>query len=400
MLQLKKMHDQMVNQYKKSKKRYLSSQIDWSFKAICIYGARGVGKTTIMIQHYFEVYNSSEKALYISADNIYVITKGLLSIAEQYFALGGEALFIDEVHKYPDWSLEIKNIIDLYADKKIIVSGSSSIDLQKGKGDLSRRMLYYELKGLSFREFLNFETGFEISPFSLKELHENHSSIASEIISDLPVLKHFKNYLDYGYYPYYIENRKAVASLLLNVIEKVIYEDIAVVQNLSKTKLPAMKKLIWLIASSKPFTPNLDKISKDLNISREYVYLFMEYLEKAGIFNLVKKAGKVSTSARKPEKIYINNSSLLLAASGMSGIDSEIGTIRETFFVNQLSMNHTITIPEKADFFINDSSYYEVGGRNKTRKQIVNLENSYVAADDIEAGFQNIIPLYLFGFLY
>jgi len=400
MQQLKSMHERIIAQHKNSKERYLTNKIDWTFKAICIFGARGTGKTTLLVQRYKKAYKTSEKALYISADNIVVTSKGLLNIAQEYFALGGEALFIDEVHKYPNWSIEVKNIIDLYPDKKIIISGSSSIDLEKGKGDLSRRVLYYELKGLSFREFISFETGISFPALSLAEIEKNHHKIALSMIEKLPLLKYFKQYLLYGYYPYYIENRDALPSLLLNVIEKVVYEDIAVVKNISQPKLPALKKLIWIIASSKPFTPNLDRISKELNISREYVYLFMEYLEKAGVFLQIKKSGSPLVRARKPEKLYINNTSLLVATAGLSGIEAEIGTIRETFFANQVGVEHSITIPKKGDFMVDNTFTYEIGGKNKTKQQIATIKNSFVVADDIEMGFGTTIPLYLFGFLY
>ncbi|MCK5807731.1 ATP-binding protein [bacterium] len=400
MQQLKSMHERIIAQHKKSKERYLTDEIDWTFKAICIFGARGTGKTTLLVQQYKKAYKTSEKALYISADNIIVTSKGLLNIAQEYFALGGEALFIDEVHKYLNWSIEVKNIIDLYPEKKIIISGSSSIDLEKGKGDLSRRVLYYELKGLSFREFISFETGSVFPTLSLAEIEKNHYEIARSMIEKLPLLKYFKEYLLYGYYPYYIENKEALPSLLLNVVEKVIYEDIAVVKNISQSKLPALKKLIWIVASSKPFTPNLERISKELNISREYVYLFMEYLEKAGVFLQIKKSGSPLVRARKPEKLYINNTSLLVATAGLSGIEAEIGTIRETFFANQVRVKHSITIPKKGDFMVDNTFTYEIGGKNKTKKQIATVKNSFVVADDIEMGFGTTIPLYLFGFLY
>ena len=400
MQQLKSMHERTIAQHKKSKERYLTDKIDWTFKAICIFGARGTGKTTLLVQRYKKAYKTSEKALYISADNIIVTSKGLLNIAQEYFALGGEALFIDEVHKYLNWSIEVKNIIDLYPEKKIIISGSSSIDLEKGKGDLSRRVLYYELKGLSFREFISFETGSVFPTLSLAEIEKNHYEIARSMIEKLPLLKYFKEYLLYGYYPYYIENKEALPSLLLNVVEKVIYEDIAVVKNISQSKLPALKKLIWIVASSKPFTPNLERISKELNISREYVYLFMEYLEKAGVFLQIKKSGSPLVRARKPEKLYINNTSLLVATAGLSGIEAEIGTIRETFFANQVRVKHSITIPKKGDFMVDNTFTYEIGGKNKTKKQIATVKNSFVVADDIEMGFGTTIPLYLFGFLY
>lgn len=396
---LLEIHEMVVEKRKRSIKRYLYHTINWDLQALCIFGARGTGKTTLMIQHYLEKYKTSEKALYITADHVFVLAHGLYEIADTYFKSGGLALYIDEIHKYPQWTTELKNILDVYSDKQIILSGSSTIDLTKSKGDLSRRLVYYELMGLSFREFLHFESGINHPPVSLNDLLGNHHEISLQVSKNTSILRDFKNYLRYGYYPFFLEGKKEYQSRLNHVIEKVIFEDIASSFNLSQPKLPVIKKLLWIIANSDPFVPNMDRISKELGISREYVYHYMEYLQKAGLIINLHRAGKGFNAMRKPAKIFIQNSGLIGVLSEKSE-EASIGAIRETFFANQLSNFFTVTIPEQGDFLIDGKEVIEIGGKNKKRGQIKDLPNSYLAIDDIELGFQNTIPLYLFGFLY
>ncbi len=397
---LMEIHELIVSKKYKHIKRYLFEKINWDAQAICIVGSRGTGKTTMMIQHYHEIYGTAEKALYISADHILVVSHGLYEIADTYFKIGGKALYIDEIHKYTNWSVELKNIIDVYSDKQIIISGSSTIALSKSKGDLSRRVVYYELKGLSFREFLLFEQKKDYGISSLKNIITKHREKSLEIKKDIPVLKYFKNYLLYGYYPFFMEGVDDYFSKLQNVIEKVIYEDIATSFNLSQPKLPVLKKLLWIIASSEPFTPNMDRISRELGISRQTVYNYIEYLERAGFILNIRKAGVGMKAVRKAAKIYMENTGLIKVVSEVSGMASITGTIRETFFANQLNSVASISIPRRTDFFVEDKFYFEIGGKNKSFSQINELKNSYLALDDIEVGAGRKIPLYLFGFLY
>jgi uncharacterized protein len=398
MQKLLEIHDMMVEKKQRDVRRYLYDKINWDLNAICIFGARGTGKTTLIIQHYYEKYGTSKKALYVTADHVFVVSIGLYEIADTFFKNGGEALYIDEIHKYPDWTVELKNIIDVYSDKQIIVSGSSTIELRKSKGDLSRRVVYYELKGLSFREFLNLESGNYHKPVSLNEIIEDHRDLALKIKSSTTILKDFRNYLDYGYYPFFLEGKGEYFSRLDNVIEKVVFEDIASSFNISQPKLPVIKKLLWIIATSDPFTPNVDRISKDLGISREYVYNYMEYLEKAGFIINVRKAGSGFRSMRKPAKIFMQNTGLIKVLSEKN-YENNAGAIRETFFANQVGSRYEITIPEKGDFEV-EGHIFEIGGKNKKTEQIKGIKNSYLALDEIESGFDTKIPLYLFGFLY
>lgn len=380
-------------------KRYLYHKINWSAQAICILGDRGVGKTTLMCQHLLQEFATVERALYISADNINVTARGLYKIAQEYFSEGGEALFIDEIHKYPNWSIELKNIIDTYKNCKVVFSASSSLDLNQSKADLSRRVVYYPLFGLSFREYLLMNNDIKIEPLSFEEIISNHVKIAEKLSSIKP-LKLFKNYLQHGYYPFFMEGIEDYLLKLNNVIEKVIFEDIAVVFKLKQTTLPILKKLLWLVATSSGLTPNIDKISGSLGVSREVIYNCLEYLAHAGLLHNLYHSDEGLRMIRKPGKVYLNNTNLLYAINGTLKRNSEIGGTRETFFVNQVRMLHKIILHGSADFFIDDRYAIEVGGGNKDHHQIKGLSDAFLAVDDLEIGFKNKIPLYLFGMLY
>ncbi len=393
------MHDRVVSNKNRSEKRYLFHEINWSLNALCIYGARGTGKTTLMIQHYKEQYQSVENALYITADHVHVLTNGLFEVADAYFKTGGKALYIDEIHKYPNWSVELKNILDVYSDKQVIVSGSSTLDLRRSKGDLSRRLVYYELMGLSFREFLLFEKAVQIPVISIDDLLEDHVTLASDIKKTCVIGKEFSEYLSYGYYPFFLDGKKEYLERLFNVVEKVLFQDIAFSFNLSQPKLPVLKKLLWIIANSEPFVPNIDRIGQNLGISREYVYHYIEFLEKAGLTINLRRAGQGFKAMRKPAKIFLQNSGLIRALSE-SSMEQNIGTMRECFIVNQLTAKHDVTIPSQGDFLVDGKYVIEVGGRNKNTIQINGISNAWLALDGIEIGFKKTIPLYMFGMLY
>ncbi len=379
--------------------RYLYSQVNWKAQGICILGDRGVGKTTLICQDLAKRYQNPERALYLSADHINITSYGLFNVAKTFFSHGGEALYIDEIHKYPDWSIEIKNILDTYKTRQIIFSASSSLDLGQSKADLSRRVVYHRLAGLSFREFLKLEAMVELPVFELKQILKNHVSISSSL-GKLPILKHFRNYLKQGYYAFYLEGTEDYFSKLNNVIEKVLFEDIAVVYNLKQTTLPILKKILWLVATSGGLIPNIDKISKNLGVSREMIYNCLEYLIRSGLLNEVFHSGRGNTLVRKPGKIYINNTNLLYAIHGNLRLETDLGGIRETFFVNQLSTSHKISLHEKGDYLLDDQWVVEVGGKGKTDEQIRGVSDSYLALDDMSIGFGKKVPLYLFGLLY
>lgn len=398
--ELFEIHKQVIRHASSKIKRYLFDKINWSAKAICVTGARGVGKTTLLLQYLQENYPDVNKGLYISADHLVVIANGLYRIAQEYFKYGGEILIIDEIHKYHDWSLELKNILDVYKDKKIFVSGSSSLNLIQSKYDLSRRIVYYDLKGLSFREFLKFDQDLDMPVLKLNDILQTHVNQAMKISSATTIYKYFREYLTNGYYPYFLEGKSDYQSKVLNVIEKVLFEDIAISFNLRQPALPILKKILWLIATSHPFEPNIERLSRELGISKEYVYHYLEFLEIAGLLISLRQDQQGLRLVRKPGKIYFENTNLLATVLGTLRQESLAGTIRETFFANQLRHIQKLNLHHKGDFILEGKYICEVGGKNKANTQISELNEAYLILDNLEVGSGNRIPLYLFGFLY
>lgn len=382
--------------------RYLTTEIDFEERLIGIIGARGTGKTTLLIQHYKKEFSSPEDCLYISADNIYIISTGLFNIAEYFFKYGGSVLLIDEIHKYPNWALELKNIYDSFPHKKIIFSGSSMLDIVKGKADLSRRAVIYKLKGLSLREFLEISGEISLVPFRLQDIVENHVTLANEITTRIEILKYFRQYLKKGYYPYFIESQKEenYFNKLDNALEKILYEDIPSVFSIKVSSIPLLKKLIYLVASSHPFQVNIDALSNELKVSRETMSNFMEYLEKAGVFNLLYAGTSGKRILRKPQKAYLENTNLVHLINQKTGFEYEIGAVREIFFVNQLKHKYNIFASTRADFTVNDKYVFEVGGKSKKAKQVDLSKEEYLVKDGIEIGSHHVIPLWIFGMMY
>ncbi len=397
--ELRAIHQQIADSFDTNEERYLAPLVNWENQSICIRGARGVGKTTLLLQHYRKHYQSAETCLYISGDNIFVIANGLYAIAREHFKYGGKAIIIDEIHKYPNWAQELKNIIDTYRYAKIMISGSSSLDLTKAAYDLSRRVVYYDLTGFSFREYLHFVQGLSFPEVTLDEILTKHTKLSAQF-SRIPVLKYFSDYLCSGYYPYILEGIESYYQKVSNSIEKVLFEDIAVIFNLTQPKLPILKKLLWLISTSQPFTPNIAGISRDVGISKEYVYTYLEFLEMAGLLRTVREDTGGAKMLRKPGKIYFDNPNLLYALNGAIKKETLTGPVRETFFINQLRCRHKVSLHPGTDFLVDDRYAFEIGGSSKKQKQLKGISNSFIAMDGIETGAGNKIPLYLFGLLY
>lgn len=393
-------HRKTVEDVPTAFKRYLYAGIDWDARYICITGCRGTGKTTLLLQYYLDAYNDVEKCLYISADHVAVAGIGLFKIASEYFKLGGEAIIIDQIHKSPNWEAELKSIIDTFKRKQVLVSGSSAIKLKKGKADLSRRVVYYNLKDLSFREYLELTESITLPVLSLEDVLTRHVQCAERITKDRPILRLFNNYLTEGMYPFINEGKSTYLSKLLNVIEKVLYEDIAIAADMKQANIPVLKKILWLVASSVPFQVNIEKMSRELGISKQYVYEYIDHLDTAGLINAVPYGGTGYRTVRKPAKILMANSNLLFAVNRAMLAEAERGCVRETFFVSQLATLFKTTIADKGDFEVADQHVFEIGGAGKGHSQIKDIPNAFVAADGIEFGFANKIPLYLFGFLY
>lgn len=393
-------HKKTVEDVPRDFKRYLYNRIDWDAPAVCIAGPRGVGKTTLLLQHYHEIYHDVEKCLYVSADNVAVAAAGLFQTAKEYFQYGGETLIIDEIHKYPLWQDELKSILDTFKKKKVMVSGSSSLALQEGKIDLSRRLVYYGLNGLSFREYLMLKEKIVLPAVTLQEVLSGHVTLAGKVSTGMPVLKYFRQYLTTGYYPFSLEGEATYYSKLLNIVEKALYEDVAVTGNLKRSNVILLKRMLWLIASAGSLTVNIEKMSRDLGLSKEYVYAYLEYLESAGLIYCLRPGGKGYALARKPQKAYIQDPNLLGVLHHLLMSERDQGALRETFFVNQLKDIVKVTASEVGDFLLSDKYVIEIGGKDKDFDQIKGIRDAYVAADRIEIGAGKKIPLYLFGMLY
>ncbi len=391
-------------------KRYFLKSNPLNNRFSFIVGQRGIGKTTAMTQHILSFYNAdifTSKAIYIQADHFLVGSHSLYEIAEQFYNLGGELICFDEIHKYPNWSMELKSINDTFPKLKIIASGSSALEIYRGSHDLSRRAVVYKMFGMSIREFIEMTANINIESYSLEDIIKNHKHIAHDIINmvekkDKKILALFKEYLEYGYYPYFNEYKDRglfYLTLEQNIHTTLESDLIAIYPSLSGNSIKKIKKLLSIIASSVPFTPDLKNLKTLLDIGDERTLkTYIKYLEDAGIILTVSKSGKGLRGFEKPEKIYLNNPNLIYAIATPDHADT--GNIRETFFLNMLHTSCKVSIPAKGDFFINDRYTFEVGGKNKTFTQIKNIKNSFLAVDDIEIGVGNKIPLWIFGFMY
>ena len=387
---------QYLDHQKVTYRRYVWNTINHNDKLIGIVGARGVGKTTYILQ-YLESLSEIplHKKLYISADSLEVVDSSLLEIAKHFSALGGQVLAIDEIHKYKNFERELKQIYDML-DLKVIFSGSSAIELEHSTADLSRRAVLYQINGLSYREFLEIKLGIELKSYSLEEILSNHLEIAYELKKELKPLEDWKEYLEYGFYPFYFQEQSTYSKKLKETINTVIETDIPSIFTIKYENIVNLKRLVKLICQSEPFKLNIKELSAKIGTDRDTLYLYMNYLNRGKIFNILRSKTKGDNIFLKPDKIYLNNSNLNYAYCN----ESKIGTVRETFFANQLQTEHEVTIPTKGDFLIDDKYLFEIGGKNKSFKQIKDIENSFVVSDHIESGFGHKIPLWLFGFLY
>jgi predicted AAA+ superfamily ATPase len=374
-------------------KRYIHQIVDFNQKLIGIIGARGVGKTTFLLQYLKEHDLPLSKKLYMSADAIDL--DSLFEIAFEFSKEGGELLIIDEIHKYKNFEIELKKIYDMLSIK-VIFSGSSAIKLDHSKGDLSRRALLYHMKGLSFREFIELKKSIKLPTFSTEEIFRNHVDIAYELGNDFKPFEFFQEYLKYGYYPFYFENEQSYLLKLQETINTVIEVDIPSIFPIEYDKIINLKKLVRLVCQSKPFKVNIKELSTKIGINDyQTLYKYLEYLKRGKILNLLRAKTKGDSIFVKPDKIYLANTNLHYSYCDQV----EIGTIREVFFMSMFD-EKDLTLPSKGDFSIEDTYIVEVGGKTKSYNQIKEMPKSYIVSDDIEIGSGNKIPLWLFGFLY
>jgi predicted AAA+ superfamily ATPase len=378
-----------------SYERYFHKSINLNQKLIGIIGARGVGKTTFLIQYLKKLDIPFSKKLYISADIITI--PSLFDVAEAFAKEEGEILIIDEIHKYPNFEIELKKIYDIL-DLKVIFSGSSALKLDHAKADLSRRAMVHHVYGLSFREFIEISKGITLPSFTLEDILTGHIDIAYELLEKFNLTLLFREYIQYGYYPFYFEDKEQYLIRLNETVNTVIEVDIPSVFPLEYESIVNLKKLTRLICSSQPFTLNVKELLARMGMKDNYkgLYRFMDYMHKAKILNILRATAKGNSIFTKPDKVYLNNTNLHYAYCK----SREKGTVREVFFASMLVGRHEMSIPKKGDFLLDDTYTFEVGGKNKSFKQIKDLPNSFVIADDIEIGSGNKIPLWLFGFLY
>ncbi|MDR0970558.1 MAG: AAA family ATPase [Lentimicrobiaceae bacterium] len=371
--------------------RLLHEQISWGSRLVAILGARGVGKSTLVLQH-IKLHEDINTTLYVTADDIYFSTHTLVELAAQFYQEGGKALYIDEIHKYKNWSTEIKNIYDTYSGLRVGYTGSSILNLEKGGADLSRRKLEYRLPGLSFREFLMIGKGIDLPVHSLEQI------LAGKI--EFPYKEHrpialFKEYLREGYYPYFLENGYYLR--LKSVINQVVENDIPKFGEMTVSTAQKLKKLLYIIAQSVPFKPNYSKLARDLDMNRNMVADLMIYLDKAGLINLLRDDTYGIASLGKVDKVYLNNTNLAYAISDST---PDVGNLRETVFFSLMSQVGEITSSSAGGDFRVGDRVFEVGGQNKKQSQIKNIPNSFVVKDAIEHGYRNVIPLWAFGLIY
>lgn len=377
--------------------RYLYSKINWNNRLIVIKGAKGVGKTTMILQHIKRTFEKPEKALYVSLDNMWFSTHTILELAEYHYTHGGTHLFLDEVHKYRGWQLEIKNIYDSYPKFNIVVTGSSILKLNDSlDADLSRRYRQYTLEGLSFREYLKLERIADLEVLQMEDILENHFSIASKITSRVRVLQYFENYLKIGYYPFYREVGDGFPERLQQVVESIVLSEIPSIGNVEYDSVYKVKRLLGILAESAPYTLNISSLCNSLQASRNNVLKLIDLMDKAALTHRVYSVATGMNLLTKPEKILFHNTNLMYSLA--SQVDA--GTARETFFVSQLSGTHQMYMPERGDLVVDGKWLFEIGGKKKRFSQIKDISQSFVVADNLEIGHGNKIPLWMFGMLY
>jgi len=372
------------------------SSIDWNNRLIGIKGSRGVGKTTLLLQ-YMKLNKLKKNAIYISLDDLYFSNNTLYKFADNFAKKGGKYLFIDEVHFYKNWSQEIKLIYDRLPNLKVVFTGSSILQINTGKSDLSRRAVIYKLRGFSFREYINYTENLNFRPLKLDEIIKNHRQIASEIRKKVLPLAKFEEYLKIGYYPFFIENKEQYLNKLKNIINLILEVDLQKAVEITQNSIEKIRQLIYIIATSVPFKPNISKLSEKIAVTRNSLKQYLNLLEEAQIIFQLHNSVKGVSLLSKPEKIYLFHPNLLFA---IADSNANIGNLRETFFANQLSHSYKIDYTEIGDFLIDYKYIFEIGGKNKTKKQIAGIKNSFVAKDNIETGFDNESPLWIFGFSY
>ena len=379
-------------------KRYLFDTINFSAQMIAIVGSRGVGKTTLLLQHLKELKEKYElhKSLYFSYDHPSCVDVNLYNLAEEFSSIGGEYLLIDEIHKYENFAQDLKAVYDFLPNLKVLFSGSCASSIYNAQADLSRRVVLYTMKGLSYREFLEIKLNTKLQSYTLENLLKNSISIVDAISKKLIPLEYFKEYLEQGYYPFYFHDKESYLQLLNAVVNLTIDVDFVSLGLIKPNYTNKLKQLLNILCYSKPFELNITKVASNVGVSRNTLYAYLQHLDKGALLNIVYSNKKGLSALSKPEKLYLNNTNLFYTLCD----DVEVGTLRETFFVNQLKLDHEINTTKNGDFKVDDKFFFEVGGKSKSFKQIKDVENSYLVIDTDDTQNDKKIPLWLFGFLY
>jgi predicted AAA+ superfamily ATPase len=395
MVELLEYHERLISEVPFKKIRFLYEKINWNERMIAVKGPRGSGKTTLLLQRIKEKHKSNE-ALYVNIEHPWFYNNTLFDTVNEFYLSGGRYIYIDEIHKYPQWSRELKVIYDGFPKLQIIFSASSALNIYRGEADLSRRVISYYLPGLSFREYLDFKENIKFPKLEIEQIIEHHNKYCKNIIKDISILPLFRKYLKYGYLPIILDTSEDDYLIkLMRIINAVIDLDLSYIDNYNSGTAFKIKKILGVLAESVPFKPNISAIARKLGLSRDSVYAYIKNLEEARLLNFLIKSGKGVSTLQKPEKLFFENTNLAYALR--TGVD--IGSVRETFLLNQLmNSGQSVRSPKTGDFLLNDKLLIEVGGKDKTFTQ--RDYQFIIAADNIEIGFGKKVPLWLFGFLY
>lgn len=386
----------LARQVTSDKTRFLKDEINWNNRLIGIKGARGTGKSTLALQRLKQLNLPPTQAAYFSLDDLYFTTHELAGTIEDYYKQGGKYIFLDEVHKYKGWARHLKNIYDFYPAIKIVFTGSSIIDIARQEVDLTRRVRLYNLPGLSYREFLNFQNVLEARPISLDEILSTDRAWKDHFPVGFRPLEFFDKYLKYGYYPFYLEDEEGYYDRIQQLIRIIVEYDLAELPDFDVRNAKKLLQLLYILAANVPFKPNLSQLARKTNIHRNTISSYLYFLEQSKLIHRLYRQGISISILQKPEKIYLDNTNL---AYSLSTSSPNTGNLRETFFLSQVKVRHQANYPAKGDFILDDRWIFEIGGKSKTKKQLESVTDSFIVSDDVEFPVTKL-PLWIFGFLY
>ena len=393
------LQEQLINLTPMEIVRECASKINWDSHLVAIRGPKGVGKSTIIRQYIKQHYTADDRSvLYCTLDANYFVDHSILDLVEQFYRIGGKHLFLDEVHKYPNWSREIKEIYDYYPDLRIVISGSSLLSLMQGDADLSRRCVNYDIQGLSFREYLRFYEGIELPICTLEELVTNVHPFVAQVYKQCKPMAYFDKYLHYGYFPYYKNNPVEYYAMVSNVVRYIIEDELPRICKVELSNTRKIRALMNILAASEPYEVDITRMSVQSGLQRPTIIAYLKHLSDAKLIHLLYSDLVNVKKLQKPDKIYIEDTNMLCA---LTPRPAKEGTMRETFAITHLSVGHEVEYGKQHGDFVVDGKYtFEVGGAGKNFKQIADIPNSFILADDLDYPFGNKLPLWLIGFLY